>query len=138
MTFEAPITNCVDCNKTLPFFRKLIRCLDCNKKFVAMSKKEREKANREIEKRYFTEEYFAKVKEAPMQLKIKTRADLTLPQKAELQRLGCKDIPFIIRSHELIFAATCTSEQEQELKTLVYVASVEPMPTYGLASFQEG
>ena len=57
MTFEAPITNCVDCNNLLPFFRELIRCLDCNKKFVAMSKEEREKANREIEKRYIEKRY---------------------------------------------------------------------------------
>lgn len=55
MTFEAPITNCVDCNKPLPFaglFEHAIRCSECLKKFMALSKEEREKANKEVAKRF--------------------------------------------------------------------------------------
>jgi hypothetical protein len=65
-----------------------------------------------------------------MELRVKTVADLTQEQRAVLQRLGCDARPYISWPHALIFAATCTNEQEQELRRLVYVTEVEPMPTY--------
>lgn len=67
---------------------------------------------------------------AMMKLKVKTLTNLTQTQRESLQRFGCEATPYISRSHELIFAATCEDWQEQELQKLSYVTSVEPMPTY--------
>lgn len=68
-----------------------------------------------------------------MRLKVTTKDDLTPEQQEELQRLGCEQDPYITRGNTLIFAATCTGEQEQALCGLAYVTKVEPMPMYGLA-----
>ena len=69
-----------------------------------------------------------------MKLKVKTAVDLSQEQREALQRLGCEDTPFISWPYMLIFAATCTSEQVQELYKLVCVIDVEPMPTYRIAN----
>ena len=53
--FEDLITDCVDCNRQLPFsyqFKQLIRCPECEKKFMALSKEQRIAANKEIAKRF--------------------------------------------------------------------------------------
>lgn len=68
-----------------------------------------------------------------MKLRVTTRADLTQGQREALQRLGCEATPYISWSHALVFAATCSREQEQALRRLMYVANVEPMPMYGPA-----
>lgn len=68
-----------------------------------------------------------------MKLKVKTVANLTQEQRESLQRLGCAPEPFIKWSHALIFAATSTEEQAQELRNLDCVTEVEPMPVYRLA-----
>ena len=66
-------------------------------------------------------------------LKVKTVPDLTQVQREALQLLGCEATPFITLTHALIFAATCANQQETELRSLSYVISVEPMPTYSPA-----
>jgi hypothetical protein len=72
-----------------------------------------------------------------VKLKVKTIVNLTPEQRGTLWYLGCDTIPFIAWPSALIFAATCTSDQEREMRDLAYVIEVEPMPTYGIAA-QEG
>lgn len=72
-----------------------------------------------------------------MRLKVRTIVSLTSEQRLQLQQLGCDATPFIGGNGSLLFAATCTDEQEQELRKLECVIEVEPMPVYGIAT-QEG
>lgn len=65
-----------------------------------------------------------------MRYKVKTAVNLTPEQLTTLQRFGCKPMPYIVWSHAWVFAACCEQGQEQELRNLEYVTSVEPMPMY--------
>lgn len=63
-------------------------------------------------------------------LKVTTMPVLTQAEQETLQRLGCEASPYVTWTHELVFAAYCSTEQEQALRTLASVTNVEPMPTY--------
>jgi hypothetical protein len=68
-----------------------------------------------------------------MGYKVKTAVNLTPEQLVTLQHFGCKPMPYITWNHEWVFAAYCEDGQEQELRNLEYVTSVEQMPTYQVA-----
>lgn len=65
-----------------------------------------------------------------MRYKVKTTTNLTPEQLTSLQHHGCKPTPYITWTHEWVFAAYCEHGQEQELRKLEYVTSIEPMPMY--------
>lgn len=63
-------------------------------------------------------------------LKVTTMPVLTQAEQDTLQCLGCEAAPYITWTHALVFAACSSTQQEQALRTLATVTSVEPMPTY--------
>ena len=54
----------------------------------------------------------------------------TQEQIAELQRLGCEEMPYITFPDELIFKATLENDEQMDaLRALPFVTHVGPMPT---------